>query len=400
MTATPTSTGSARNRAPASAWPTAAQGLLLRAALLPSGAALEAWQQWKVTHDLVGSALDPDSSGLLPLVSRNLGTVAADDPDMPRLKGVYRYWWCANHQMLSPIAAVLERLRENGIRTLILGAIATAGQFYRSSGERPLERLDVLVAPDQARAAVESLAQDGWRAHTGRLGEALRYRPGTRMIREGCQEIGLRWRALRGSFDADVDRGFWRRSLPLTIHGAASRGLASCDALLHAVVEAMHSGSPPSIWWIADATAILNTAADRLDWRTLLDEARARDVQQHVVTGLDYLRDGFDAPIPGDALARLRAGAPSRIERLELRPGPAESGPSRHSRAVSAATRITADYLRLVSGRSLFGKLAEIPPFLSYRLRDRPAWALGRARRPPGRAGHARPASSRATRLG
>ena len=72
-------------------WPTPAQELLLRSALLTGPGALEAWQRWKSQHDLVESELDHGSFRLLPLVYRNLSAQGIEEPHLARLKGIYRY---------------------------------------------------------------------------------------------------------------------------------------------------------------------------------------------------------------------------------------------------------------------------------------------------------------------
>ena len=95
---------------PAGPWPTGDQELLLRAALWRNPSALEAWRRWKGTHSLMGSDLDSHSARLLPLVYKNLSAVGIDEPWMGALKGLYRYWWCANQDLFHRAAALLEQL--------------------------------------------------------------------------------------------------------------------------------------------------------------------------------------------------------------------------------------------------------------------------------------------------
>jgi hypothetical protein len=202
------------------------------------------------------------------------------------------------------------------------------------------------------------------------------------MVAVGGEALELSWRSWSGGPDGRADQGFWRRSAPLTIHQASARGLAPGDALLQTVVEALR-GARPGLWWIADAMTILSVAADHVDWETLVEEAGRRRIQMPLVAGLEYLQAVFAGPIPVNALEGLRARTPSRLERLEFRHGPVVS---RERRMGSRVARIVAEYLRIVSGRSLGAKLAGLPGFLGHRLRARAQGAVTRVFRTSRRA--------------
>ena len=87
--------------------------------MAPGRRALEAWDAWKAGHDLIETELDHGSFRLLALVYRNLLTQGADEPLMPRLKGIYRYWWCSNQRLFYRAAGVIRQLESAGIRTIV-----------------------------------------------------------------------------------------------------------------------------------------------------------------------------------------------------------------------------------------------------------------------------------------
>src|SRR5205085_7015606 len=131
------------------------------------------------------------------------------------------------------------------------------------------------------------------------------------------REFDLHWHSLRESLAGDADAGFWERAVPLSILHVRSRGLAPADQLLHTIVHGIRWNEEPTIRWIADAMAILQTSADALDWEVFLAEARERSLQLHVRHGLGYLREAFHAPIPAaarKALERAPLPGPERVE--------------------------------------------------------------------------------------
>ena len=359
-------------RAPESGalWPSPDQELLLRAATLRGEPALAAWRAWTSRHDLIESHLDRGSFRLLPLVYKNLVAHGIDEPHLPRLKGIYRYWWCSNQDLLYQAAGLVEHLEATGIRTLVLKGAALSAVHYRDMGVRPMADVDVLVPFEQAHAASASLARIGWRPVKPCLEDEIRYRHSTPIVSRAGKEFDLHWHSLREGMRVDSDDRFWQRSVPLPILHARSRCLGATDALLHAVVHGMRWNEEPAIRWIADAMAILHSGHP-IDWEALREEAQARRVQLRLARGLEYLRRAFDAPLPSTAGRLVGAVRPSPIERLEFRYLGARSNPENRKRALQMGPMIALEYLRVSSGRNLPRKITGLPGFLRYRLRGR-----------------------------
>ena len=365
---------------PRALWPTPGQALLLRAALLPREAASRAWDEWKAVHDLVECRLDRGSFRLLPLVYRNLVAQGVEDPLLPRLKGIYRYWWCSNQHLLYRAAAVIRGLEEAGIRTLVLKGAATSTLFYRDAGARPMGDVDILVPLAQASGAVQHLGRHGWRPTKPRVSDLIRYQHSVSLVNDQGETLDLHWHVFRECIQGDANQGFWDRSVPLQILGTSTHALGPTDALLHTIVHGMRWNEEPTVRWIPDAMSILRASEDAIDWAGLGEEARGRRLVLRLVRGLEYLSRSLEAPIPAPALRRLLATRPSLIERIEFRL--LSLGPGRGDRLrFGHFLLMGAQYLRLMSRHRLPSKLAELPDYLRYRLRNRTDPAVVVARR-------------------
>lgn len=352
-------------------WPTPGQELLLRAAVIPGPGAIEAWDRWKVDHDLIETELDHGSFRLLALVYKNLLAQGADEPLMPRLKGIYRYWWCSNQKLFYRAAGVIHGLEQAGIATLALKGSAASVAYYRDTGVRPMADIDLLVPYERAAAAVQALGRIGWKPARPRVPDLIRYQHSVRMVHETGEALDLHWHVLAECVHRDADRGFWQRAVPIRILDASSRALGPADSLLHAVVHGMRWNAEPTVRWVADAMTILHASPGAIDWEVLEREARAQRVVLRLHMGLDYLRRRMDAPIPAHVLARLASAPPAGIERMEYRVLAIGADGSERIRP-DHLLLLAVQYLRFMSGKTLGQRLAETPAYWRYRLRGRP----------------------------
>lgn len=379
----------------AALWPTPGQELLLRAAVIPGRGALEAWQTWKAEHDLIETELDHGSFRLLALVYKNILAQGADEPLMPRLKGIYRYWWCSNQRLFYRAAEVIQGLERAGIPTLVLKGAAASAAYYRDSGVRPMADIDLLVPYRDAAAAVAALGRLGWKPARPRVTDLIRYQHSVRMLHVTGEALDLHWHVLAECVHPDADQGFWARAVPVRVLGASSLALGPTDSLLHAVVHGMRWNAEPTIRWVADAMAILNACGDAIDWTILEREACRQRVVLRLRTGLDYLRRRMDAPIPARALAALDAAVPAGVERMEYRVLALGADGGRRLKP-GHVLLVTVQYLRFMAGKTLVQRLGETPAYLRYRLRGRQGalfdlarWVKGGFRRRLPRRAHA-----------
>ena len=350
-------------------WPTEDQELLLRAALSQGEDALAAWKTWKSRNHLVESELDQGSFRLLPLVYKNLAANGVeDDRLMTRLKGVYRYWWCANQQLFHETVALLEGFHEAGIRTMILKGAALSALYYRDGGVRPMSDVDVLVPYHQAVQALACLAQMGWHPSSRSLAEDLRFRHAAQLLNDKGREFDLHWHVFYECLRPDADEDLWRRAVPTQMLHIATQTLGPADILLHTVVHGISWNQLPPIRWIADAMVILRSAGKEMDWDLLLEQAERRRLLLRFRRGLCYLRDTFDAPVPDDVIRRLNARRPSYGERIEY--SYITLGPGGQSQVFFGYYPfILLGYFRFAGGQSLFRKVTALPDYLRYHLK-------------------------------
>jgi hypothetical protein len=142
--------------------PTAAQSLVLHAALDEPAAAAAAWERWRATVEF--DEVDYGSMRLMPLVYRQLGADAFDPEVAGRLKGLYRRAWSQNQLLFRRAAEAVAALEAQGIETLVTKGASLALLAYGDVGARPMDDVDVLVPIGRTREAIEALREAGWQA--------------------------------------------------------------------------------------------------------------------------------------------------------------------------------------------------------------------------------------------
>jgi Uncharacterised nucleotidyltransferase len=296
-----------------SALPDPSQRLLLRAALLDGGACGAAWSAWRQGGGTIDN-VDMPTFRLLPLVYRNLERNRVDDPDMPRLRGVYRHTWVANQRLARRVDSGLDALRRRQIPTMVLKGAAVAAVHYSDAGVRPMDDIDVLVAPEHAAQALDVLHGDGWslqaRIHPVRVMRSVHAIP---LADASGAKVDLHWRALPESVRDD---DFWSASIPVTLGRADTAVPGATEQLLHTCAHGVRVHSAP-LRWIADAAVIL--AGAEIDWRRLIDGVSERQVTRKVALSLATLGEVLGTPIPSWVISELRAVPPNPREELLLR---------------------------------------------------------------------------------
>ena len=303
-------------------WPTAAQDLLLRAALLPDARALDAWREVRGRVDV--AALDGPSQAVLPALRRNLTTLGVEDELMSLFKGVHRFTWARNQVLLHRMLPVVAALERAGVPTMLLKGAAFVVDARLDAGTRAMNDVDVLVPTDRAREAIEVLLAQGlvpvgdaapWylAAYSPRFVPSHAFRDG------GDRQLDLHWHVLHASGQPGADDDFWAAAVPAELLGVRTRTLCPTDELLLVILHGLRWNAIPTYRWVIDATVLLSGAFGAVDFDRLVGQARKRRVVPALAAGLRYLRDVADVTVPDGALRALRAAGSSPLERFEFR---------------------------------------------------------------------------------
>ena len=287
-------------------WPTPAHDLLLRAALLPGPEAIAAWEQWRLS-----ASRDPASQRLLPILYHNLRSLGVAANSLQEYRRAYDQAWCENQFMFSHAAAIVRGLREAGIEVLLLKGAALALAFYPDPALRPMSDIDILVRPEQIAKATEVCRRLGWQPIFDPL-DLLPLDQGVHFVRGSEFQLDLHWRPF-WEFRRDAsDDPLWVHAVPLTMGAESTRCLNGTHQLLHVCVHGTQRCDVPLIRWVADAMAVLRSPRQTVDWDELTEQTARRRYTRHMLDTLSYLQQRLDAPIPAEAMVRLRK-APATI---------------------------------------------------------------------------------------
>ena len=298
----------------AGCWPTRAQELILRAALLQGDAALESWNEWRRTVNL--DIIDYGSHRMVPQLYRNLQRHGVKDPVMERLKGVYRYYLYKNEILLHRIGNLLAAFEDAGIQTMALKGAALIQLYYGESGVRPMLDADVLVHEHQAEQAIELLIKLQWKPLRCMQPRArIPIIHSTPFEDSGGRQMDLHWHLFWECFNASDDDDYWEEAVPIKISGQQTLALNPADQLLHTCWHGARWNEVPPIRWVADAMSILAASSGEISWPSLLKKAQRHRIVLPVKDSLEYLKTKFDAPVPDSLLESLAAVRVSKIER-------------------------------------------------------------------------------------
>ena len=287
------------------AWPTAAQQLLLKAALLQGAEAIQAWEEWQATAQF--DALDSGSWRMLPLLYANLKRQRARDPLLLQARDCYVQQWICTQRLFQQSAAFLDELERLNIPALVLKGVALAHLYYPETGMRPMADLDLLVPEDKFHSLGEKLLGEGWKETDGYsfAGFRMDELPSFGFMRQDGFWVDIHCHLLHSDCARGADSGFWARARPWTFRQRPARTLAPEDHLLHVVSHGARWCDVPPFRWVADAWWILARSRNEFDWEHLCRQARLHAVNLTLFHGLNFMNQLTPLDLPHDVLARL-----------------------------------------------------------------------------------------------
>lgn len=304
--------------------PSAAQALVLKAALEPPQWGRLAWKSWRAAVDF--DQIDHGSMRLLPLVYRNLGAESFDPEVAGRMKGIYRRSWTHNQMLFRRAAGAIAALSDAGIETMVLKGASLSLLAYGSAGVRPMDDVDVLVRIERRVDAVEAMRAAGWRPEKADAAGWARVHHSMGIDGPHGGNMDLHWFSL---WQPARDEPLWQKAVPLELSGTQTLAPCPADQLLLVCVHGTPWNPLPPFRWIADAAAVIRSSGDALDWDRLVSEAKRRQLTVASAAALGYLREEFCLAVPATVLDRLRAAPASRHERAAFRAACLPDGPLR-----------------------------------------------------------------------
>ncbi|HLF31641.1 MAG TPA: hypothetical protein VI566_11515 [Xanthomonadales bacterium] len=203
--------------------------LLATAALADTATAIDAWRRWSAEFDL--DTLDGEAYWILPLLYCNLARAEFNDPERPRLAGVYKQMRMRNALSLPRLQELLGRLRQLDC-DMLPGSLTS----LVLTGEEEAISLDPceLLVPAKALETADSVMQaQGWKPLMPLppllllpFVASARYRHDT------AGDAILTWRPFGLDCPMEQDAGLWQRAGWRESGGAAIRLADPVDRLL------------------------------------------------------------------------------------------------------------------------------------------------------------------------
>jgi len=286
-------------------WPTEAQQLLLRAALLDAPAAIDAFTAWADTAPT--DALDPASWKLIPLVHVNLKRVGAVHPLLPQARECHRFSWGSNQKLFHQTAAFLGEMRQAGIPTLVLKGVALAHLYYPDTAARPMADLDILVPAAHFLKLGRQLLDAGWKETDGHPFATFQMdlMPSFGFMRPDGFCVDIHCHVLHADCGARADEEFWAHARPWTLRQTPALALSHEDQLLHVISHGVRWCDVPPFRWIPDAWWVLARSRAEFDWDRFCVQARLHQVHLSILRGLELADNIAPLNLPAGLLGCL-----------------------------------------------------------------------------------------------
>lgn len=353
-----------RKRPAGSFWPSPRERLVLLAALAEPDPALLAWQELRADFDL--QTTEELAFAALPLAFHRLQAAGVDDPDLARLKGVYRSTWAKNTLLVERLRLTAKAFRSAEVPMLVVGSVGAALRYYETLGLRPTGYLELLVRGDDVVRAVRVLGSAGWSTRgTTRPGPAAPL-----PLFDDAGGVCLLRTRLAPDFvlatGEPAETPLWEAVAEIDANGTSVAALSPADDLLAAIVTGARANPIRSVQWIVDAAMILR-APEQVDWDRLCRTGIARGQGVRLGAAFEYLRPLLGSAPPPAVRESLDRRKPSARERIVY---------ACTSRSVSGLRHAVGEHLAATTGRSAWATACRFPGFFRDRWDLEHSWQL------------------------
>jgi hypothetical protein len=278
--------------------------LLVRAATLPEGPAVDCWERW--CRIAVPEEMHSGEIRLLAGAYRRLTGYGLRGSMIDVARGVYRRTWYVNQLTVPRVAAIVRHLEAAEIPVLVLKGLALAFLAYRDPGARPMEDVDLLVPPGRLHDALGVLEGEGFRStghEDGLLANDVEIADGDGNTYE-LHDFAL----IESADDADL----WERSTTFTLHHVEAAAPCSSDMLLLVAAHGQRWNSVQPVSWVLDAHRLVTADGDAFGWDRFADRAEARALQPVAARAASMLAS-LGVEVPSRVVQRLEEPVPTAI---------------------------------------------------------------------------------------
>ncbi len=302
---------------------------------------MAAYKAWRPTIDFAGP-IDAETTAMLPPLHQVLLRLGLDDPLMAIFAGISRRAWYENQLLVASLRQLVYGLVSAGIDCVLLGEVPLVLNHFESHGRR-MERLDIVVSPDDAHRAARLLEVAGWASNGALADEEIAYHHAKRFTGPNQRFLDLRWHFIGSAANARTDEFFRAGRQPLALQGIHTGQLSPAAALLHSLLDDRSLLAVMPARWVADELVLIAAAAGESDWSQIAEFAIETELASRLCRKLELLKH-FGTPIPEAVMRRLRnasAGLAEAADRLGL-----NSLPRQQKYIPLGARGVFADYLR------------------------------------------------------
>gem|GEM_PF-4424442 len=295
----------------------------MKAILLKGEAGSRALREWQVFYES-GRPLDAASLHLLPLLYRRYQEKTGSKELIEKCREVHLAAAKQTLRLFAEGRNVIGLFSKKEIPTLFLKGAVLAEAYYHEHGLRPMSDLDVLVPEERAAEALDLLRKEGWEPEDARkrnlsAAELVYFLHGLNLKKKGCPPLDLHWNILAGYRRPEAEQEMRSRAVHFSLQGESSLSLCGEDHFFLVCIHGLSIKSTAPIRWIADALQFVEAAPSRggFDWARVSALAAQYRLNLKMLRALEYLKEGFEVPVPEKVLEGLRLAAPSERERLD-----------------------------------------------------------------------------------
>ena len=248
---------------------------------------------------------------------------------LTRLRNLY-YGNLANNILLyQRLGRVLDFLREENIKVIVLKGAALAEEVYGNLALRPMYDVDLLVRKEDLPQVDKKLRLLGYSTqenYLDRLKTCDNSYLNTIMMRNSMSPpLHLHWHLVNSTipnftYSSKIEmEKIWQEAIPVRVAGVESLVLSPHHLLIHLSEHALKpSHSLGKLIFLCDIHEAIRAYRDRLNWRLLKEEAFRFNLNRQVYHCLNLASQVLEAEVPEDILDKLKPKNTGYLERKFL----------------------------------------------------------------------------------